>query len=223
MNGIHLALDASTYSGSAALITRGGSVIAVAEARMRGEREERFLPTVAQLLQQASVAPGDLKGIICGAGPGSFTSLRIAASIAKGFAMGLDVPLYSVTSLLLTPAAAAPPLAPGEYLSLLDAMRGEFHALRCVVDQEGRVTSEGEVELLPEAGLPGAGASASALTEIGPGRTIDAAPHARGVALMMPEILGRGRLDASSWEPDYGRLPEAEVRLEGPTNLKVGI
>jgi hypothetical protein len=125
--------------------------------------------------------------------------------------------------LLLTPAAAAPPLAQGEYLSLLDAMRGEFYALRCVVDQEGRVASEGEVELLPEAGLPTGGASASALTEIGPGRTIDAAPHARGVALLMPEILGRGRVDASSWEPDYGRLAEAEVRLQGATNLKVGI
>ena len=43
----------------------------------------------------------DPNRIVCGAGPGSFTSLRIAGSIAKGIAGGANRPLYAVPSMAL--------------------------------------------------------------------------------------------------------------------------
>jgi tRNA threonylcarbamoyladenosine biosynthesis protein TsaB len=39
-------------------------------------------------------------------------------------------------------------------------------------------------------------------------------PHARGVARMMATLLGRGPVDIDTWEPQYGRLAEAQVKWE---------
>ena len=72
-----LALDASTYSGSVALI-RDGVVVADAVAAMRGEHEERLMPAIASVLSEHGVLVDQLDAVACGAGPGSFTSLRIA-------------------------------------------------------------------------------------------------------------------------------------------------
>ena len=93
-----LAIDASTYTGSVAVIG-GGRVVAETETAMRGEHEERLMPAVAQVLADAGVRPRGVGRVVCGAGPGSFTSLRIAASIAKGIAVAGEVPLFAVPSL----------------------------------------------------------------------------------------------------------------------------
>jgi hypothetical protein len=53
-----------------------------------------------------------------------------------------------------------------------------------------------------------------ALRIVGPGREIDAHPHARGVASILPSIVDSGPVNLASWEPDYGRLAEAQVRWE---------
>jgi tRNA A37 threonylcarbamoyladenosine modification protein TsaB len=54
----------------------------------------------------------------------------VAGSVAKGLAVGYGVDLYAISSLLLTVTGARPTLQPGEYLSVLDAMRGEYFAAR---------------------------------------------------------------------------------------------
>ena len=74
---------------------------------MRGEHEERLMPAVAELLSRGKVAVEQLDAVACGAGPGSFTSLRIAASIAKGLSVAREIPLVVAPSTLLVPAAAA--------------------------------------------------------------------------------------------------------------------
>jgi tRNA threonylcarbamoyl adenosine modification protein YeaZ len=79
---------------------------------MRGEREERLMPAVAGALADAGIAPNAIDRVVCGAGPGSFTSLRIAGAIAKGLALAAGVPLIPVSSLLLIVAGAEPQLAP---------------------------------------------------------------------------------------------------------------
>ena len=126
-----LALEGATYGGSIAVLT--GSTV-VAERTLRAEddgiprtgRGERLMPALAECLDEAGAKRGEIARIVCGAGPGSFTSLRVAASVAKGLAAGYGVDLFAVSSLLLTVSGAQSPLVPGEYLSVLDAMRGEF-------------------------------------------------------------------------------------------------
>ena len=91
MDGVMLALDASTYEGSVAVF-RDSRLAAERTVAMRGEREERLMPAVADALGAAGAGAADVSAIVCGAGPGSFTSLRIAAAIAKGLAVARASP-----------------------------------------------------------------------------------------------------------------------------------
>jgi tRNA threonylcarbamoyladenosine biosynthesis protein TsaB len=180
---------------------------------MRGVHEERLMPAVATALDEAAIAPGSIDRVVCGAGPGSFTSLRIAASIAKGIASGVHRPLFAVSSLVLTVASAARPA--GRYLAVLSALRGEMFAQEVEVSPDGRVTAAGELRLIPEAAVEDAAAEAGA-TAIGPTQSLEASPHARGVARVdrSREAELVTAVDLVMWEPRYGRAAEAQVRWE---------
>ena len=126
MSDLTLVLDASTYAGTVALV-RAARCSASRSWSMRDPRHERLMPAVAATLA-ASRRVGDLTRIVCGAGPGSFTSLRIAASIAKGLAVASGKPLFAVPSLALLVAGTETALPEGRWLAILDAMRGESFA-----------------------------------------------------------------------------------------------
>jgi tRNA threonylcarbamoyladenosine biosynthesis protein TsaB len=207
-----LALDASTYAGSVAVV-RGAAVLAECAPAMRGEREERLMPAVAGALRAAGISPLDVERIACGAGPGSFTSLRIAASIAKGLAAGVGCPLVAVGSLLLVVAGTLVPLAPGRYLALLDAMRGEHFAARVELCADGTAVQQSDTLLVSSAEVPALAERLEA-TPVGPGQRIDAVPHARGVARLTALVDTSTPVDLAAWEPEYGRLAEAQVKWE---------
>jgi tRNA threonylcarbamoyladenosine biosynthesis protein TsaB len=215
---ITLAIEGATYQGSVAVI-RDAEV--VAERTLQAEdggipragRGERLMPAVGECLDDAGVAGADIARIVCGAGPGSFTSLRVAGSVAKGLAAGYGVELYAVSSLLLIVSGAQPPLPNGKYLSVLDAMRGEFYSARIILQSGVAVQSDLPV-LMTAAQLEEVRLRQRALRMVGPAQEIDAHPHARGVAPILASILEAGPVNLASWEPDYGRLAEAQVRWE---------
>jgi tRNA threonylcarbamoyladenosine biosynthesis protein TsaB len=214
-----LAIEGSTYEGSVALLVDSSVIAERAIRRQDGTVSpigmgEQLMPAVAECLAEAGVKRGEIARIICGAGPGSFTSLRVAGSVAKGLASGYGVQLFAVSSLLLTVTGAKPPVAPGEYLSVLDAMRGEVFAARVVLPSGGAATQIEPTSILSAEQLSEAAARDRAVRIIGPGREVDARPHARGVAGLLPSILAGGQVDLALWEPDYGRLAEAQVRWE---------
>jgi tRNA threonylcarbamoyladenosine biosynthesis protein TsaB len=204
-----LALDASTHVGTVAVL-RGSDVVSEGEAQMRGDLEERLMPAVADALAVAHADVADLDRVVCGAGPGSFTPLRIAASIAKGIALVHDRPLFAVPSLALIVASRR--RSAGRYLAVLDAMRGDVHASLVEVGTDGEVISVAPAMLVPAADVDLLAATEHALI-VGAGRHTDSAPHARGVA-RMPAFLEEGRVSLQLWEPVYGRLAEAQVKWE---------
>lgn len=214
-----LALEGATYQGSVALLLDSR---VVAERTLgdedggapRAGRGERLMPAVAECLAEAGVGRGEIARIVCGSGPGSFTSLRVAGSVAKGLAAGYGVELYAVSSLLLTAAGAQPSLPIGEYLSVLDAMRGEFFAARITIRPGGVAIQAEPVTLMSAAQLTDVALREPSLRIVGPGREIDAYPHARGVAPILAAVIEAGPVDLAAWEPDYGRLAEAQVRWE---------
>lgn len=210
-----LALDGSTYAGTVAVIA-GHEVVAERSLPdsgipARGQRGEDFMPMVVECLADAGVSVGDLERLICGAGPGSFTSLRIAASIAKGLAAGAGIPLFAVSSLLLIPAGSA--VAVGNYRVALPAMRGESYIVDASVTADEKIFTDGVVRLVPTSDLErSAGDEGRDL--IGPGFGKDLRPHARGAARMIDQIILSGPCDLNTWEPAYGRLAEAQVKWE---------
>lgn len=228
--GLTLAVDGSTYAGSVAVL-RDATVLASRELANvatpgRGGREEKFLPMVAACLEEAAVKAVDLERVVCGAGPGSFTSLRVAASIAKGIAIGTGCPLFAVSSLMLIVADAAP----GRYLATMAAMRGEVFAGLFEVSANGHVSELRAPVIIAEndVNMEAAGARAvvvgdAAVQEAHPvgNPRAEAAnapssqlPHARCVAKLLPSVIAAGECDIATWEPTYGRLAEAQVRWE---------
>ncbi len=215
MKKYSLVVDGSTYAGTVAVLD-GRDVVAERSLPdsgipARGQRGEDFMPMVVECMAAAGVTVVDLERVICGAGPGSFTSLRIAASIAKGIAAGADIPLFAVSSLLLIPSGAN--VASGGYLAILPAMRGESYVVAVDVAADGNVLTDGIVTLVPTAKAE-AIANESGRVLIGPGFGKDLKPHARGVARMLGDIIASGPCDLDTWEPAYGRLAEAQVKWE---------
>lgn len=210
-SAITLALDAATYEGTVAVL-RGGDIIAEGAVAMRGEHEERLMPAVDRALAAAGVTAGDVARVVCGAGPGSFTSLRIAGAIAKGFAYARGVPLHAVSSLALV-VAGSPDLPPGRYLVAVDAMRGERYVAACVRSTDGTVVQDGPAARVPASAVAGEAGRLGAAV-VGPLEAPARGPHARGVAAMLAAVLASGPVDLDAWEPAYGRLAEAQVKWE---------
>ncbi|HEY9514484.1 MAG TPA: tRNA (adenosine(37)-N6)-threonylcarbamoyltransferase complex dimerization subunit type 1 TsaB [Gemmatimonadaceae bacterium] len=214
-----LAIDAATYTGTVAIIA-GDVLLAECEVAMRGETEERLMPAVAEVLSTAGAAVGDIQRVACGAGPGSFTSLRIAASIAKGIAAGRDVPLFAVPSLLLVLAGSQAASVPGRYLAVLDALRGDVYVAGYeVIEAESGATAEivemapAPTALVPRDDLDALARSLGA-TPLGPREATPAWPRASGFSRLRTWLERDGPVDLASWEPSYGRLAEAQVRWE---------
>ncbi len=199
-----LALEASTYAGSVAVID-GSEIVFSSDVEMRGRDQERLMPAVAECVERLPGGIGAIQRVVCGAGPGSFTSLRIAASIAKGICHARGIPLFAVSSLALVVAAAAK--SRGRYLVALDAMRGESFAALIDVADDGSIPVAVPIRIVPRTALAEEAARAGA-------EVLDGVPRVTGVARMLDSIVGSGPVDLAAWEPDYGRAAEAQVKWE---------
>ena len=210
---ITLALDASTYRGSVAVLD-DARVLVQSTAAMRGRDREQLMPAVATALREAGASFQAVERVVCGAGPGSFTSLRIAASIAKGIAVGRAIPLFALSSLGLIVAGNVSdgPRGPRRYLAVLDALRGESFVAE-FEHHEGVVREIAGARLIASDAVESA-AAASDARAVGPDQPHGWLPHARGTALMLDDVLAAGPVDLASWEPVYGRMAEAQVKWE---------
>jgi len=204
-----LSLDAATYLGTIALVS-GPSVLAEEQVEMRSASGEQLLPGIRRVLDSAGVSVDELRRIACGSGPGSFTSLRIAASSAKGLAAARNLPLVAVSSLALMAATAR---APGRYVAVLDAMRGDWFAAAYDIRADGGMVTLVAASLLSRDAVEDLAASMNARL-IGPREEQAAHPHARAIARLDSLRSFVSPVDLATWEPDYGRHAEAQVRWE---------
>jgi tRNA threonylcarbamoyl adenosine modification protein YeaZ len=112
-----LAFDTATNVATSALVEDG---------KILGERAGlpgRLLEDVNELLVGADVQPTELRRIVAGTGPGSFTSLRMGLAAARGLALALDVKVAGVSTLEALASGA-----PGA-LPVIDARRREVFTL----------------------------------------------------------------------------------------------
>ncbi len=210
-----LALDTSTEYCSVALWRDG--VLKHRETHAVQRHSELILPMVGELLDDCGLELGELDGIAFGAGPGSFTGLRIACGVVQGLAFGAGLPVVAVGTL----AALAQEADADRVIACLDARMGEiYHA---AYQREGGrwrqvcATSVGPAHaapLLEGNGWIGCGSGfevyGGALAECYGGQldgvTHGLHPHARAIArLAQPVLEAGGGLPAGHAAPIYVR------------------
>jgi tRNA threonylcarbamoyladenosine biosynthesis protein TsaB len=90
----------------------------------------RLIPAIYNLLREAQINLGDLSAIGFGRGPGAFTGLRTACSVAQGLALGANKPVLPIDSLLaVAEDARSGNTAPNQKIwVVMDARMGEIYA-----------------------------------------------------------------------------------------------
>jgi tRNA threonylcarbamoyladenosine biosynthesis protein TsaB len=120
-----LAIDTATEACSVALWLDG-------ELRERfavaGREHSGLLPAMVHgLAADCGLRLGQLDGIVCGRGPGSFAGVRIGIAFAKGLALGLDRPAAGVSSLAMLAQGAILRSGARQVLAAIDARMGEIY------------------------------------------------------------------------------------------------
>jgi tRNA threonylcarbamoyladenosine biosynthesis protein TsaB len=122
-----LAIETSTDFCSIAA-SRGGLVVFRHEPA--GKRQaEMILDMIDAVLAEARLAIEDLSGIAYGAGPGSFTGLRVACGVTQGLALARGIGVIGIGTLLALAEEAAEEPSSDRIVACLDAHMGEvYHA-----------------------------------------------------------------------------------------------
>jgi tRNA threonylcarbamoyladenosine biosynthesis protein TsaB len=209
-----LALETATERCSVALWS-AGSIVERSHDTPRGHAD-LVLPMVAEVLREAGIELRELTGIAYGRGPGGFTGVRIAVSVAQGLAFATGLPVIGISTL----AAVAQQVARSadQVLVCMDARMDEVYCGRfelsaqaaCVtaVAQE-RVLAPQDVErgaatVVAGSGLRGYPQLAATLADL-PQRA-EVLPRAREVALLaIPELLAQRGVPAWEAQPVYLR------------------
>lgn len=144
-----LAIDTATEACSAAL-WNDGNTSAHFELCPR-EHTQRILPIVQDILTQGGVSLTDLDALAFGRGPGSFTGVRIGIGIAQGLALGAELPMIGVSTLVTMAQGAWRKQGATRVLAAIDARMGEVYWAEYQRDENGIWHGEeSEAVLKPE-------------------------------------------------------------------------
>lgn len=210
------AVETSTEWCSVAL-WRDGEIAAI-ERRAPNRHSELALPMLERLLKSSRITPGELDAVAFGAGPGSFTGLRIACGIAQGLAFARGIPVLGIPTL----EALAEECGASRVVACLDARMGEVYysalekrgagwkeiiAAQCVPPSGMKVAGEGWI---------GAGNGFAAYGGMGLEKVLpEVHPTALAVArLAAPRLAAGEGVDAALAAPIYVREKVAFTKAE---------
>jgi tRNA threonylcarbamoyladenosine biosynthesis protein TsaB len=219
-----LAVDTSTRAASVALVEDEQILAEVRDES--GEHSDRIIAVIDEVLESAGARLADLDALAIGAGPGSFTGLRIGMATIKGLAFAADKPLWAVSSLAAVAALVTIPEGIDRIAVVLDARRKEIFL---GVYQADGLSPCGEERVLKPSTLTETlaelGCDSSSTLLIGEG--LGLYPEAAGGfaiaegALPYPTALGVAKVALASSRTDvrslatpvYIRPSEAEIRF----------
>jgi len=127
-----LAFDTATERMSIALAAGGD--VHEHESAGGAQASAALIPAIMALLARAGVCLAQLDAIAFGRGPGAFTGLRTACSVAQGLAFGAGKPVLPVDTLLAVAADAREGNAPQRVWAAMDARMDEIYAAHYAFD-----------------------------------------------------------------------------------------
>jgi tRNA threonylcarbamoyladenosine biosynthesis protein TsaB len=226
-----LALDTATDRLSVAI---GTTPADAAEEHVAGARRHAgaLVPLLDRLLARRGIGIDALEGVVVSDGPGSFTGLRVGASVAKALARARRIPVQTAPSLMVRAAGVA---SPGDIvLALSNALRGEVYAAAYRVSPTRIETLLAASVFRPDALVRALEATVAPrpdrIVGEGPpealdrlaawaGRSVVGAPAGLPRAAVLLGLVGREGgaeeiADVEHWEPMYGRPAEAQAKWE---------
>ncbi|HXD40374.1 MAG TPA: tRNA (adenosine(37)-N6)-threonylcarbamoyltransferase complex dimerization subunit type 1 TsaB [Ramlibacter sp.] len=218
-----LAFDTSTEAMSVA-VRRGGSSpeLLVHEAAGGSQASTALIPAILDLLGRAGLRLGQLDAIVFGRGPGSFTGLRTACSVAQGLAFGADVPVLAADTLMAVAEEARYREGATRVVAVLDARMDEVYWANYAYEA-GCWRQQGEVGVAaPEAAaVPAGWVLAGNAFAAYPGRfpgaaaRIEARPTAAALLRLAPALIASGQaVSAARALPLYIRDKVAQTTEE---------
>jgi tRNA threonylcarbamoyladenosine biosynthesis protein TsaB len=228
---IVLGLDTATSATVVGLRLADGRMLQARDdpdARQRPGHATRLLPLANDLLVEAHIDWPELERIAVGAGPGTFTGLRIGVATARGLAQSLGVELVGVSSLRALAHGADPEAE--RVLAAIDARRGEVFVAAYESGREliapRAVSPDGVAELLGSAAIDtqaeqwqalgdGAILYREAFERAGTHVAEDGCEHHLIQAHAICELGEQASASEQPVLPDYRRRPDAEIALEG--------
>ena len=223
-----LAIETATAACSAALYIDGE----VEERHALAPRQHAalILPMAESLLASAELAVTGLDALAFGQGPGAFTGVRIAASVAQGIAYAANLPVVPVSTLAALAGGAMRETGEPHVMAALDARMNEVYWGVYRRDAAGLPVLQGTESVADPAGVPvpegdrwiaaGSGwdAYAATLMPRAGERVVralpDLEPQAYDVALLGADLFSRGQIaGAADALPVY--LRDQVVRAPG--------
>ena len=188
---LSLALETSTRLGSIA-VGDGDTLISECALAVRAMHSETVLDEVERMLARARIGVDGIERVIIGAGPGSFTGVRIAASLAKGWCHARSVPLAAYAAgPLEAPIRGPEACGIDRWIEGLEDRGSWSFAGEGAIRHRARIEARGARVLPAFLGVPRAGA-----------------------LLWLAERLPAGLvMDVDAWEPRYVRSSGAERQV----------
>lgn len=232
-----LAVDTSTSAATAAIM-EDGRLISEYILNISKAHSEKIMGIIDELFKKSDIKPSEIDLYACSAGPGSFTGLRIGASIIKGMAQTFGKPIAGVPT--LDALAYNIYNCTGLVCPMLDAQRGMVYSGlyswengRMVKLEDLRVILiEDLIKLIKDKALPttflGDGALLfednfkKGLGEYYVAPTDSLLPRASSCAKIAMEMYHKGSLDNyNSFRLTYIRKSQAEVEYEKKQNIEL--
>jgi len=214
------ALETSTEWCSVALWREGE--LAGVERRAGNRHSELALPMMENLLKKTGLTVGELDAVAFGAGPGSFTGLRIACALAQGLAFPRGIPVLGVSTL----EALAEESGARRVVACIDARMREVYYAALQKEDGGEPWGWREVIpaqcvappalSLPDANWIGAGNGFAVYGNMGLKKVLpEVHPTAIAVArLAAPRLAAGEGVDAARAAPLYVRDKVAFTKAE---------
>jgi len=208
-----LALDVATGSACVCVINGEGKVW-TAQADEGRQHSHTVLPLLQGVLKKAGLTWSDLRLLVSGQGPGSFTGLRIGAATLAGINASLKLPVWGISSLAITAmqTQSDKPIWVLEDARAGEVFVGSYHKAECLKkdscqpwqDIQGTALGQFTAQQKPAVDLPGWHHLPLSMK------------RAEAMAMLIQATSGNIELETlTSWvEPVYLQLSQAEKNLQ---------